>query len=162
MDSPVLILALVFVLLLLLHTPVAVAIAVATFAAAWISMGSMDVVAAVIAQARSHEVALKFTAGLHHPVRFRAREPEVMMHGFLNVFGAACLAWGADLKGDELVACVAETDPAAFVFEGETFAWRGHAVTAATIRHLRSRWLCGFGSCSFAEPRDDLFKLGLF
>jgi hypothetical protein len=119
-------------------------------------------VATVIARARELGVALKFTAGLHHPVRHRAREPEVMMHGFLNVFGAACLAWGADLAADELVACIAETDPGAFVFAGEAFTWRGHTVDAATIRNLRSRWLCGFGSCSFAEPRDDLFKLGLF
>jgi tripartite ATP-independent transporter DctM subunit len=50
MKSPTLVLALVFVLLLMLHTPVAVAIAVATFAAAWMAMGSWEVVAAVIAQ----------------------------------------------------------------------------------------------------------------
>ncbi len=84
-----------------------------------------------------------------------------MMHGFLNVFGAGLLAWTGQFARDVLVDCLAETDPAAFVFDGETFAWRDHRVDAETMRRIRSRSLGGFGSCSFAEPRTDLQTLGV-
>ncbi len=117
--------------------------------------------ATFIATARDLGVPLKATAGLHHPVRFQAHDPHVMMHGFLNVFGAAALAWGADLAPADIAACVAETDPGAFVFTDEGFAWRGHSLDADALGDVRRRWLGGFGSCSFAEPRDDLTQLGL-
>ena len=89
--------------------------------------------AAVIALAGELDLPLKFTAGLHHPVRRRPPDPDVMMHGFLNVFGAGILARGAGLAGDDLIACLAETDPAAFRFDDETFAWRGLRVDAAAV-----------------------------
>jgi hypothetical protein len=84
-----------------------------------------------------------------------------MMHGFLNVFGAGLLAWGLAAPPDVLAACVAETDATAFAVTEDAFAWRDHTVPAATVAEVRRRWLCGFGSCSFAEPRDDLITLGL-
>ena len=122
---------------------------------------SPERVAGVIALCRDHGVPLKATAGLHHPVRRRSADPDTMMHGFLNVFGAGLLAWGTDASREDLVACLAEIDPAAFVLDEDAFAWRDHAVTAATVADIRRRWLCGFGSCSFAEPRADLDTLGL-
>jgi len=118
-------------------------------------------VARVVAACRDHQVALKCTAGLHHPVRCQASEPEVMMHGFLNVFGAGLLAHALKLEEGELERCVAETEADAFTLRGGSFGWRDHLVDAATTRQLRSRFLCGFGSCSFKEPREDLFNLGL-
>lgn len=117
--------------------------------------------AAVIALAGELDLPLKFTAGLHHPLRRRSADPDVMMHGFLNVFGAGILARSAGLAGDDLVACLAETDPAAFRFDDETFAWRGLGIDAAAVARARARDLTGFGSCSFLEPRDDLAGLGL-
>jgi hypothetical protein len=122
---------------------------------------SCERVAAVITGCRDLQLPLKCTAGLHHPVRRRADEPDVMMHGFLNVFGAALLAHVCGLGGDELTACVAETDPAAFRLDAAGFAWGGHAVAATDIAALRGGMLCGFGSCSFDEPREDLAALGL-
>jgi hypothetical protein len=117
--------------------------------------------ARVIALAGDLGLPLKFTAGLHHPVRHRADEPDVMMHGFVNVFGAAILSREGGLAGDELEACLAETDPGAFAFTDEGFAWRDRSVATVAIARCREAWLPGFGSCSFLEPRDDLAALGL-
>lgn len=122
---------------------------------------SCERIAGFIDTCRRLDLPLKCTAGLHHPVRHQAAEPPVMMHGFLNVFGAGILAHatGAGLK--VLTACVAETDPEAFTFSTEGFAWRDHLVPAADLYLAREGFLAGFGSCSFAEPRDDLRTLGL-
>ena len=118
-------------------------------------------IAAVIAACARLDLPLKCTAGLHHPVRHRAAEPDVMMHGFLNVFGAGLLARQGETDLAVLAACVAETESAAFSFADDTFSWREHRVTADDVRRYRSRALCGFGSCSFAEPRADLQALGV-
>ncbi|MCP4291099.1 MAG: hypothetical protein GY780_04625, partial [bacterium] len=53
---------------------------------------SVEKVARVVAFCRDLNLPLKCTAGLHHPVRHQAETPQVMMHGFLNVFGAGLLA----------------------------------------------------------------------
>ena len=118
-------------------------------------------VAGFIDTCRRLGLPLKCTAGLHHPVRHQATEPPVMMHGFLNVFGAGILAQALGVGREVLTACVAETDPAVFSFSGEGFRWRDHLVPAAEIDRARESSLAGFGSCSFAEPRDDLRSLGL-
>jgi len=122
---------------------------------------AVERVAKFILLCRDRGVPLKCTAGLHHPIRHRATEPGVMMHGFLNVFGAAALAWGADLGAAEVTACVAETDPAAFSFDDAGFAWRDHGLSVDALAAARNDRFGGFGSCSFAEPRDDLAALGL-
>jgi hypothetical protein len=84
-----------------------------------------------------------------------------MMHGFLNVFGAGILAHATGADPEVLTACVAETDPGAFNFSSEGFTWRDHLVSAGDLDRARERFLAGFGSCSFTEPRDDLRTLGL-
>ncbi len=56
---------------------------------------------------------------------------------------------------------VSETDPRAFRLDAEAFGWRAHTVAAAEIARLRRDAVTGLGSCSFAEPRDDLRSLGL-
>ena len=116
--------------------------------------------AGLIAACARLDLPLKFTAGLHHPVRHQAEQPAVMMHGFLNVFGAGMLA-GVGHGEDTLVACLDETDAAAFDFTAEGFRWRDHLVLTADVARLRSTRLMGFGSCSFNEPHDDLKELGL-
>ncbi len=122
---------------------------------------SCERIAEVIHLCAQLELPLKCTAGLHHPVRHLASEPEVMMHGFLNVFGAGLLAWGLNRDLDVLTACIAETDPAAFTFTEDFFAWRDHKVSVEAMRQIRGRSLSGFGSCSFEEPRSDLQSLGV-
>jgi len=118
-------------------------------------------VAHVLVACRDQDRPLKFTAGLHHPVRHRADDPDVMMHGFLNVFGAGLLAHGLGLTADETVAIVADTEATSFRFERADFSWRDRSLPAAEVQRLRSRYLIGFGSCSFDEPREDLTRLRL-
>ncbi len=117
-------------------------------------------VAAVLTSCASAKVPLKFTAGLHHPLRHRADDPPVVMHGFINVFGAGLLAYGG-LGSQDLAACVAETSPEAFSFDDKFFAWRDHTVDVTEIAALRRGFLHGFGSCSFAEPVTGLRGLKL-
>jgi hypothetical protein len=118
-------------------------------------------IASVIAGCRQEHLALKFTAGLHHPIRHHNDDIGVMMHGFLNVFGAGLLAHTHNLSVPEITTILAETEATAFGFDETGFAWRHLKAEISTIRNLRSRSLCGFGSCSFSEPRDDLFGLAL-
>lgn len=121
---------------------------------------AVDRVARIIAGARDRQLPLKGTAGLHHPVRFQAQEPPVMMHGFFNFFGTGLLAHTRGWDAERLAEVVAETDPAAFRFTAGEFLWREHRVAGDDVHRLRREYLCGFGSCSFAEPREDLEKLG--
>ncbi len=122
---------------------------------------SVQRIALVVAHCRDLGLALKCTAGLHHPLRHQATEPAVMMHGFLNVFGAGLLAHAYGWNAEKLSEVISDTSPESFVFDADTFRWRGHSVEAGTLRQLRAQFLCGFGSCSFDEPRDDLQNLGL-
>lgn len=122
---------------------------------------AVERLAGIIDHCRRLDLPLKFTAGLHHPVRHLAREPRVTMHGFFNVFGAGLLAFGLNADLAEVEACLAETDPAAFAFSGREFAWRDRRVPAAAVANLRRDRLRGFGSCSFDDPRRDLRALGL-
>src|SRR5262249_54512590 len=49
---------------------------------------SVEQVSAAIAACRDASVPLKFTAGLHHPIRHFSGEVQTKMHGFINVFVA--------------------------------------------------------------------------
>ena len=99
---------------------------------------SVEEVAAFFAAARDLELPFKATAGLHHPVRSE-RE-----HGFLNFLTAADrAAAGADEA--ELRAVLASTDAS----ELGTGSAAGRALFVS------------IGSCSFAEPVEDLQALGL-
>jgi len=122
---------------------------------------SCERIAGFIDTCRKLGVPLKCTAGLHHPIRHLAADPQVMMHGFLNVFGAGILAHALGTGREMLTACVSETDPGAFSFSDDRFAWRDHLVTTEALVQAREGFLSGFGSCSFDEPRDDLRVLGL-
>jgi hypothetical protein len=83
------------------------------------------------------------------------------MHGFLNLFAAGLLVYGAAADEETAAACLAENDPGAFEADDAGFGWRGRRVATAEIARLRREKLLGFGSCSFDEPRDDLRALGL-
>jgi hypothetical protein len=112
-------------------------------------------------------VGLKFTAGLHHPVRsehpltYEADAPTAMMHGFLNVFVAAALLTAGDCPDPVLVAVLEETDGHAFQIEDSGVTWREHRVDVGTVAAARSGFARSFGSCSFTEPIEDLKQLGL-
>ena len=123
-------------------------------------------VARFLAAARRAGIPLKATAGLHHPLRGEYRltyedgSPSGSMHGFLNVFLAAAWARAGLAEGD-LVTLLEERDPAAFTFAADRVGWRGHNLDFDTIRAAREQFALSFGSCSFAEPVEDLRRLEL-
>jgi hypothetical protein len=111
-------------------------------------------------------VPFKATAGLHHPLRGEFRltyepgAPHGTMFGFLNVFLAAALARAGADEAD-VAALLEERDPRALAVADDALAWRGHRFTADALREARTSAALAFGSCSFAEPVDDLRALGL-
>jgi hypothetical protein len=119
----------------------------------------VEAVAAVIARARDLGVPLKFTAGLHHPVRGMDHVDGVPMHGFLNVYGAGLLAHAHGMPEAHLAEVIADDDPRSFRLDARGFAWRGEVVSTSRIAALRDRLLGSYGSCSFDEPVTDLRAL---
>ena len=109
----------------------------------------------------THQVPIKFTAGLHHPLRQYREEVQTKMHGFLNVLGAAVLA--AEHRWDAALATTMLEDEgvSSFKFDDEFFAWRDWKIDLRRLRGRR-RFVTTFGSCSFDEPREDLRALKLF
>lgn len=120
---------------------------------------SVQIARALVAAAQ-HQVPIKFTAGLHHPIRGFKKDAQLMMHGFLSVLGAGVL--GAEHKWDvQQTATMLEDDLAdSFVFDDETFTWRDWSIATEQIAAGRTL-VTSLGSCSFDEPRDDLRALGL-
>ncbi|WP_135550199.1 hypothetical protein [Paenibacillus cymbidii] len=116
-------------------------------------------VAVFLAECRDRGLAMKFTAGLHHPVRMYREEVGTNMHGFLNVFMAGLLAHTHMLNVAEIEQMMAEENPASFSFAEEGLGWRELSVSARQVETLRNRVLCAFGSCSFDEPREELRQL---
>jgi hypothetical protein len=120
---------------------------------------SLQIAKALVAPA-THQVPIKFTAGLHHPLRQFRDEVKTKMHGFLNVLGAAILA--AEHKWDEkqTAAMLDDEDPKSFSFDDEFFAWREWKIDIKRLKDRR-KFVTSFGSCSFDEPREDLRALNL-
>ncbi|HJU97117.1 MAG TPA: hypothetical protein VJ644_03995 [Jiangellaceae bacterium] len=97
------------------------------------------------------DTPFKFTAGLHRAVRHTSSDG-VEQHGFLNAL--AGVAVGIDGGGDVDVArTVGDRDSAAV-------ADLVRGLPAATAARVRT-WFTSYGSCSIAEPVDDLLALGL-
>lgn len=122
---------------------------------------SVEQVAFALNMAREQNVALKCTAGLHHPIRHYADSVQTRMHGFINVFGGAMLSYAHDLSNDELQDILKEEDPKQFEFTENGFKWKDLQISTHEIAELREVAVKSFGSCSFDEPREDLRHLGL-
>jgi hypothetical protein len=122
---------------------------------------SPEEVALAITACRDAGVPLKFTAGLHHPIRRYRAEVQTHMHGFLNVFGGGVLAHAQQLTEDQVQRIIADENFEDFAFEDEGFRWKHHPASISEIRAARQSAVISFGSCSFEEPRDDLRALGL-
>ncbi|HWQ14061.1 MAG TPA: hypothetical protein VNL77_14770 [Roseiflexaceae bacterium] len=121
---------------------------------------SVGQVAHALLACRERGVALKCTAGLHHPFRQHRQEVGAKMHGFVNVFAAGILAHAHPLDRAAAESILADEDPASFTFTDDGLAWRGLQAPTATVERLRAAALVSFGSCSFDEPREDLRRLG--
>jgi hypothetical protein len=116
----------------------------------------------VCAQAK---VPFKATAGLHHPVRsvnkltYEPDSASATMHGFINVFVAATMAYYGAREADVLTV-LEEEDPAAFAWSKTSLKWRNQRLSMKQVKEARSDFAISFGSCSFVEPIADLQKLG--
>ena len=116
-------------------------------------------VADVLAMVRDHRVPIKFTAGLHHPLRHWDNDLGVHMHGFINVLMAALFAYACRLPSKNIETILADEQSKNFVFSGNVARWLDLPIRTELIEDLR-RLIVGFGSCSVAEPLHDLRALG--
>jgi len=117
-------------------------------------------IARALVAAAANQLPMKFTAGLHHPIRQFRDEVKTKMHGFLNVLGAAVLAAEHRWNADQTVTMLDDEDPRSFSFTDDFFAWRDCKIDTERLQHRR-KFVRSFGSCSFDEPRDDLRALNL-
>ena len=122
---------------------------------------SVEQVAFTLNRTREFDVALKCTAGLHHPIRHYADSVQTKMHGFFNVFGAGMMSRVHNLTDEQTQEIVRDEDPDNFSFSDTAFSWKDLQVSAQQISELRETSLISFGSCSFDEPREDLQQLNL-
>ncbi|PYL09698.1 MAG: hypothetical protein DME33_03415 [Verrucomicrobia bacterium] len=120
---------------------------------------SAQIASALITPA-THQLSIKFTAGLHHPIRQFRDEVKTKMHGFLNVLGAAVLAAEHRWDAHQAAMMLEDENPDSFSFTDEFFAWREWKIGVERLRYRR-KFVASFGSCSFDEPREDLRALRL-
>jgi hypothetical protein len=120
---------------------------------------SVDEVAQFVRTAAQAQVPFKATAGLHHPVRHLDAAGGFTMHGFLNILAAAAFAPRVD--DETLRRIVAEEEAGAFTFDDGSFAWRDLRIGASELEEARRRAFVAYGSCSFAEPVEDLIAMGV-
>src|SRR5665213_3145408 len=113
-----------------------------------------EALAAFLIECARLRLPFKATAGLHHAVRSvrkltgESGSGSATMHGFLNLFLAADLAWNGGSE-KEIRATLEETSPDAFSFND------------AAGQRAGDRFFVSFGSCSFEEPLRELKALGL-
>lgn len=123
-------------------------------------------VARFIATAGRVGIPFKATAGLHHPLRgeyrltYDAESPSGTMHGFLNVFLAAA-GRRAGFDDGALEAMLEERAVDAFHLDDDGLTWRGRRLDAEHLAATRAEFANSYGSCSFAEPVQDLQDLGI-
>jgi hypothetical protein len=107
-----------------------------------------------------YQVPIKFTAGLHHPIRQFREEVKTKMHGFLNVLGAAVLAAEHRWNEEQTTRMLDDENAGSFSFTDDSFSWRDWAIDSDRLK-ARRKFVTSFGSCSFDEPREDLRAIGL-
>jgi hypothetical protein len=120
---------------------------------------SAQIASALVAPA-THQLPIKFTAGLHHPIRQFRDEVKTKMHGFLNVLGAAVLAAEHRWDAHQTSIMLEDENSASFSFTEDFFAWHEWKIDVERLQYRR-KFVASFGSCSFDEPRDDLRALRL-
>lgn len=125
---------------------------------------SVEAVAGFLLACAAVRVPFKATAGLHHPVRgmhllSHEGAARATMHGFINLFLAAALAWyGADEAAVRRT--LEEEELGAFRLDGDLIRWHDNTMTVEQLEPVREQFAISFGSCSFREPVDDLMAMG--
>lgn len=124
---------------------------------------SVASVAEFILKCAELKLPYKATAGLHHAIRgsyrltYEPDSPIATMHGFLNVIFASCLAYHGKA---EILSVLEETNLHAFQFDDQTARCQSHTLTLSQIKDARQNFFHSFGSCSFAEPVEELRAAG--
>ena len=114
---------------------------------------------AIVSCARG-KIPMKFTAGLHHPVRHFDEGVKAKMHGFGNVFIACTLAFCRNADEATVRQVLEAEGPCPFVLRDYGIAWGQQAISNEQIAATRRDFATSFGSCSFDEPRQDLRSMG--
>lgn len=109
----------------------------------------------VIVEANARRLPLKLTQGLHHPF---ANGRHGNVHGFLNVIAALRLQRVFRWSTEETAACLADDEPANFAWD-EGLGWRDHRALMQQVMLAAAAVPFAIGSCSIAEPDDDLTAL---
>ena len=117
-------------------------------------------IAGALVTPATHQLPIKFTAGLHHPIRQFRDEVKTKMHGFLNVLGAAVLAAEHQWDAHQAAIVLEDEHSDSFSFTDDFLAWREWKIDVERLRYRR-KFVTSFGSCSFDEPREDLRALNL-
>ena len=102
---------------------------------------------------------IKFTAGLHHPIRMYRSEVEDRMFGFVNVIFATLVAYLHKANLHTISAILSEEDATAFSITQEKIGWQSIAVDEIDVIKLREQFDMCFGSCSFDEPTTEFKQL---
>src|SRR5205807_10603946 len=97
---------------------------------------SVQITRALLASTK-HHVPIKFTAGLHHPVRQLRDEVTTVMHGFLNVLGAGVLSAEHQWDEAQTIEMLEDQRPNSFEFHDTVFAWRDWEITLDRIKARR-------------------------
>jgi hypothetical protein len=124
-----------------------------------------SVVAQFLMTCAEEGVPFKATAGLHHAVRgaapltYEAKSPSATLHGFLNLFFAALLAY-AGAEREVVTAALQEEERSAFHAERGEFFCNQRSFSTEEIARARRKFILGIASCSFLEPLLDLQEMG--
>lgn len=110
--------------------------------------------------ARENQLPLKFTAGLHHPIRMFHPSVQTKMFGFMNVFGAGVLGSIHRLPEEIMIWILNDEQISHFSFTDNHFSWKDLKATVPEIKKVRAEKIRSFGSCSISEPVEDLQQLG--
>jgi hypothetical protein len=117
--------------------------------------------ATAIVACRAHGVAIKATQGLHHPFRHHDAALGADTHGFLNLITAATIARAPAAGTETIQAVLEDREPTRFRFAPESLEWGPYCLAITDLAAGRRHGVLSFGSCSLAEPRDDLAALEL-
>lgn len=123
-------------------------------------------VANFIHQCATSNLGFKATAGLHHPLKGRfaltydADAEQGTMHGFMNVFLAACFAKQKDWSVEQLSELLQHQDAGSFAITDDRISFQESSLSTDEIRQVRETFAISFGSCSFIEPVEDLIQIG--
>jgi hypothetical protein len=118
-------------------------------------------IAYAIKTCRDYKIPMKFTAGLHHPLRHYNESVKSKMYGFINVFAAGILHCCYELNADVLTEILTDEQARNFKFDDNSFHWKNLYVLLSKVQEARKEFMLSFGSCSFDEPVEDLKNLGI-